>query len=84
MTTDAPDEENILFKEKKVKDGWVLNMVKQNDVILSTSLYDSFGQGVDDKTFLVQNEDDVHRFKEYLELFDSGPEKNHQKMINLQ
>jgi|688.fasta_scaffold1600959_2 hypothetical protein len=65
-----------LFTDKKVKDGWVLNLVKQNDELLSTSLYDPSGTVIENKVFLTQNDVDVLHLKEYITLFDDGPDKN--------
>ena len=69
-----------LFKDKKVKDGWVLNFVKQNDKLLSTSLYNSAGRLVENKMFLTENPADVEKLKEYVALFEEDPEKNYKKM----
>lgn len=75
MTTD--NEKNI-FEQKLVKDGWVLNIVKQSENILSTSLYSS-GKFVESKVFLSQYASDIKLFREYVKLFDD-PEKNYRIM----
>lgn len=72
-----------LFKEKRFKNGWVLNLVKMNEEILSTSLYDSFGKMIENKAFLTQNVNDIESFKEYLRLFEEDPEKNIRKMSKI-
>lgn len=72
-----------LFKDKKVKDGWVLNMVKQNDMLLSTSLYNPAGVIVENKMFETQQSEQVEKLKEYLALFDENPEKNYRKMMSI-
>lgn len=72
-----------LFKEKKVKDGWVLNLVKQNDAILSTSLYNPAGKLMENKVFLTQKDCDIEFFKEYLTLFEENPEKNYRKLSKI-
>lgn len=72
-----------LFKDKKVKDGWVLNLVKQNEAILSTSLYDPSGRVVENKVFLTQKDEDIEKFREYISLFEENPEKNQKKMTKI-
>jgi len=72
-----------LFKEKKIKDGWVLNLVKQNEAILSTSLYDPSGRVVENKVFLTQEDSDIQKFREYISLFEDNPEKNYRKMSKI-
>lgn len=72
-----------LFKDKKTKDGWVLNLIKQNEEILSTSLYDPSGRLVDNKAFLTQNEEDVSKLRDYVALFDEDPIKNNGKMCKI-
>lgn len=73
-----------LFKEKRIKDGWTLNIVKQNDDVLSTSLYDSVGKVVENKAFLTQKDEEIDKLREYVRLFEDGPEKNLRRMTNLQ
>ena len=72
-----------LFKDKKIKDGWVLNMVKQNDIILSTSLYDSTGKAVENKVFLTQENEDIEKLRIYISLFEDSPSKNYKKMSKI-
>ena len=73
----------ILFKDKRVKDGWVLNLVKQNEDILSTSLYNSAGKMLENKTFLTQKDEDIAKLKEYVALFEEDPELNYGKMSKI-
>jgi hypothetical protein len=86
--TDMNEEERQaagipLFKDKKVKDGWVLNLFKQNEEILSTSLYNQMGQMVENKAFLTQTVAGVEMLAEYIALFDEDPEKNYKKMMRI-
>ena len=88
MASYAEDRERqrrgeILFKDKRVKDGWVLNLVKQNEDILSTSLYDSSGKLLENKAFLTQNDAEVDKLREYVALFEEDPEKNYSKMSRI-
>lgn len=88
MSSYAEDRERqrrgeILFKDKRVKDGWVLNLVKQNEDILSTSLYNSAGKMLESKTFLTQKEEDIQKLKEYVTLFEEDPELNYGKMSKI-
>jgi hypothetical protein len=72
-----------LFKDKKIKDGWVLNIVKQNDILLSLSLYNPAGTIVENKMFETQKDEQVLLLKEYISLFEENPEKNYKKMMNI-
>lgn len=72
-----------LFKDKKTKDGWVLNLVKQNDEILSTSVYNSAGKLMENKAFMTQNDDEVNKLREYIMLFEDNPEKNYGRMSRI-
>lgn len=72
-----------LFTEKKVKNGWVLNLVKQNDELLSTSLYDASGKIVENKMFETQNIEQITKLNEYIALFESNPEKNYRQMMKI-
>lgn len=72
-----------LFKDKKVKDGWVLNIFKHNDEILSTTLYDSTGQMIENKVFMTQKTNDIGYLKDYIQLFESGPDDNLKKMMKI-
>jgi len=72
-----------LFKDKKIKEGWTLNLFKQNEQILSTSLYDSGGRMVENKAFLTQYDDEIALLREYIELFEESPEKNYKKMSRI-
>ncbi len=72
-----------LFTDKKVKDGWVLNLIKQNNDLLSTSLYNSSGTVIENKMFEIQKSDQIDKLKEYIDLFESGPEQNYRKMIKI-
>lgn len=72
-----------LFKDKKIKDGWVLNIVKQNDILLSISLYNPAGTIVENKMFETQKDEQVLLLKEYISLFEENPEKNYKKMMNI-
>lgn len=69
-----------LFKDKKLKDGWVLNIFKQNEEILSTSLYNQFGQMIENKVFMTQKDSDIALLKTYISLFENGPDENIRKM----
>ena len=72
-----------LFKDKKIKDGWVLNIIKQNDILLSLSLYNPAGTIVENKMFETQKDEQVLLLKEYNSLFEENPEKNYKKMMNI-
>lgn len=72
-----------LFKEKKVKDGWVLNMVKQNSELLSVSLYNEAGTIVESKMFETQKEDQIEKLREYISLFEDNPQQNYRKMMQI-
>jgi hypothetical protein len=72
-----------LFKDKKIKDGWVLNIIKQNDILLSLSLYNPAGTIVENKMFETQKDEQVLLLKEYISLFEENPEKNYKKMMNI-
>ncbi len=72
-----------LFKDKKLKDGWVLNIIKQNDILLSLSLYNPAGTIVENKMFETQKDEQVLLLKEYISLFEENPEKNYKKMMNI-
>ena len=72
-----------LFKDKKIKDGWVLNIIKQNDILLSLSLYNPAGTIVENKMFETQKDEQVILLKEYISLFEENPEKNYKKMMNI-
>ena len=72
-----------LFKDKKIKDGWVLNIIKQNDVLLSLSLYNPAGTIVENKMFETQKDEQILLLKEYISLFEENPEKNYKKMTNI-
>ena len=86
--TDMTDEERQqagipLFKDKKYKDGWTLNLFKQNEEILSTSLYDASGGMVENKAFMTQNDEEVLMLKQYIALFEAGPEKSYKQMSKI-
>jgi len=49
-----------VFKDKKTKNGWVLNLVKVNDVHITSSLYDDAGSFIESKTFDVRYENDLN------------------------
>ncbi len=88
MASYAEDRERqrrgeILFKDKRIKDGWVLNLVKQNEDILSTSLYDASGKMLENKTFLTQKDEDIAKLKEYVTLFEENPEANYPRMSRI-
>ena len=72
-----------LFKDKKIKDGWVLNIIKQNDILLSLSLYNPAGTIVENKMFETQKDEQVLLLKEYISLFEENPEKYYKKMMNI-
>ncbi len=72
-----------LFKDKKIKEGWTLNLVKQNEQILSTSLYDASGRMIENKVFMTQKEDEIAMLREYITLFESGPEKSFKLMAKI-
>lgn len=72
-----------LFKDKKTKNGWVLNLVKQNDELLSTSLYNSEGVCLENKVFLTQQAKHVSMLKEYIAFFEEDPQKNYKKMSKI-
>jgi len=60
---DVEQSKTELFKDKKIKNGWTLNIFKQNDEILSTSLYNCFGQMIENKVFLLQKSEDVDQLR---------------------
>ena len=72
-----------LFKDKKIKDGWTLNLVKQNEQLLSTSLYNASGKMVENKVFMTQDEDQIMKLKQYISLFEAGPEKSYKMMAKI-
>jgi hypothetical protein len=77
------NEKNLIFKDKKIKNGWVLNLIKQNEEILSTSLYDASGKLMENKAFLTQLDSDIVKLREYILLFEENPELNFDKMTRI-
>ncbi len=77
------ETEEVVFKDKKTNRGWVLNMVKMNEVLLTTSLYDDSGAFMETKAFNLNYESDLEIFRIYLSLFEDNPQKNLQKMLKL-
>jgi len=58
------------FKDKRTKNGWVLNLVKVNDIHITSSLYDDGGSFVESKTFNLNYENDMDILRKYIELFE--------------
>jgi len=71
------------FKDKRTKNGWVLNLVKVNDIHITSSLYDDGGSFVESKTFNLNYENDMDILRKYIELFEENPEKNKKTMLRL-
>ncbi len=72
-----------LFRDKKIKDGWTLNIVKQNEQLLSTSLYNASGKMVENKMFMTQDEEQIKKLKQYVSLFEAGPDKSYKLMTKI-
>ena len=72
-----------LFKEKRVKNGWILNLIKPNDMLLSTSLYDESGMLIENKVFISQHTDEVDKLSRYIKLFEEDPQKNLKAMSRI-
>jgi len=73
----------VVFKEKKYNEGWVLNIVKNNETVLTTSLYNDSGTFVELKAFNIKLENDLEMFRIYIKWFEDNPVKNLQKMLKL-
>ena len=73
----------VIFRDKKIKDGWTLNLVKQTERKLTTTLYDASGRMVENKVFYTQEEDQISKLKQYISLFEAGPDKNYKKMLRM-
>ena len=71
------------FKDKRTKNGWVLNVVKVNDIHITSSLYDDNGSFVESKTFNINYENDMEILRKYIALFEENPEKNKKTMLRL-
>jgi hypothetical protein len=72
--------ETVLFKDSYHKMGWNLNVVKNNEIVITTSLYNEFGKIVETKSFRTTQSEDLKSLKEYIELFLDNPKKNLQKI----
>jgi hypothetical protein len=83
FSSENNNEKNLIFKDKKIKNGWVLNLIKQNEEILSTSLYDASGKLMENKAFLTQLDNDIVKLREYILLFEENPELNFDKMTRI-
>ena len=83
FSSENNNEKNLIFKDKKIKNGWVLNLIKQNEEILSTSLYDASGKLMENKAFLTQLDNDIVKLRENILLFEENPELNFDKMTRI-
>lgn len=72
-----------VFKDKKVNNGWILNIVKNNSIIMTTSLYDDADTFIESMAFNTQIENDLEIFRKYVEYFEDNPKNNLQKMLKL-
>ena len=72
-----------VFQDKKTNRGWVLNIVKNNDVMITTSLYDDGGAFIETRAFNLKMDNDIKILRRYIELFEDHPKKNLQKMLRL-
>ena len=72
-----------VFQDKKTNRGWVLNIVKNNDVMITTSLYDDGGAFIETMAFNLKMDNDIKILRRYIELFEDHPKKNLQKMLRL-
>ena len=75
--------ENVLFKDSYHKFGWVLNVVKNNEIVITTSLYNDFDKIVETKSFRTTQPEDLKALKEYIELFLDNPKKNLRKIQSI-
>lgn len=72
-----------VFQDKKVNSGWILNIVKNNSMMMTTSLYDDSGTFMETMAFNTKTENDLEIFRKYVEYFEEDPKKNLQKMLKL-
>lgn len=70
-----------IFSETKSKNGWVLKINKNNNIFITTSLYDNSGALRESKSFSLKNDNDLVFFKKYIELFEENPDKNLRAML---
>ena len=70
-----------IFSETKSKNGWVLKINKNNNIFITTSLYDNSGALRESKSFSLKNDNDLIFFKKYIELFEENPDKNLRAML---
>jgi hypothetical protein len=70
-----------IFSETKSKNGWVLKINKNNNLFITTSLYDKSGLFRESKSYSLNNDNDLIFFKKYIELFEENPEKNLRAML---
>lgn len=70
-----------IFSETKSKNGWVLEINKNNNIFITTTLYDKSGVFRESKSFSLKNDNDLIFFKKYIELFEADPDKNLRAML---
>jgi len=70
-----------IFSETKSKNGWVLEINKNNNLFITTSLYDKSGLFREAKSFSLKKDNDLIFFKKYVELFEENPDKNLRAML---
>ena len=70
-----------IFSETKSKNGWVLKIDKNNNVFITTALYDKSGLFRESKSFSLKKDNDLIFFKRYIELFEEDPDKNLRAML---
>ena len=75
--------EEPVFKEKLRNRGWVLNMVKNDTTMMTTSLYDDGGQFIETMAYNLKIDNDLKIFRLYVSYFEEHPRDNLQKMLRL-
>jgi len=70
-----------IFSETKSKNGWMLKINKNNNIFITTSLYDKSGALRESKSFSLKKDNDLVFFKKYIELFEENPDKNLRAML---
>jgi len=63
---------NNLFNEKKTNNGWILNIFKNNEIVLTTSLYDDGGTFIESRGFKLNQNKDIESLKRYVDLFEGS------------
>lgn len=84
MSTESlSNEDEVLFKESRTNFGWTLNVVKINNTLITTSLYDNSDKLVETKSFNLDESNELPLLKQYISLFDEDVEKNIKKMTSI-